>query len=656
VPDHRNLGTDFGNGDDAKSRVLQATNLVELIGQSVKLQRRGRDFLGLCPFHQEKTPSFHVKPDKQFFYCFGCKAAGNAIDFVIKRDRVQFKEALIGLAKAANIELPNWSASRENASERQILLEAHSAASGFFENLLRDPQRGKAARDYLAGRGFNEESIKRFQIGLAADSWDALVKSPAMRKFTPAQLAQAGLAKSRDGGGVYDTFRNRLMFPIRDEGGRTIGFGGRVMPGSEDPAKYLNSPETPLFSKGRVAFGMDLARQKIVETRTVAVVEGYTDVIMAHQYGASNVVSVLGTAMTSDHVRLLKRFADRIVLLFDADAAGDKAVDRAVELFLTQPVEVAIASMPDGKDPDEFVLEYGAEGFTKLLDGAQDALSYKWKQLAREFSASQDNLTGQQGAIEAYLKLLAGARGLGPIDQLRWGMALARVSRLTQIPVEDLDRHFTKQPIRRPSRGRSPERRTSNNRTGHDAGMPEGYSSAAAQGNEGEMPTVAVPGTHVRSGQAGGPVGSRSGNRASPTKPAERWILGILLLEPARWHQVQTQVRPEDFSDPDLRRLAEIYWAHQRDEGEPVFNELLGQLDEAGQKELAIGLLTEVEEQVHRDQALSDAVAKLIGRHAEAERWRVQASLDAKSSDEEGNLRRIMELRGQRPAEAKKPK
>jgi DNA primase len=604
-------GSDFGNGDDAKTRVLQATNLVELIGQSVKLQRRGRDYLGLCPFHQEKTPSFHVKPDRHFFYCFGCKEHGNAIDFVIKRDRVEFKEALISLAKAANIELPKWGASREASSDRQILLDALSTASGFFEKLLIDPQQGKAARDYLAGRGFNEESIKRFQIGLAVDSWDALLRSSAMRKFAPEKLALAGLVKARDGGnGFYDTFRNRLMFPIRDESGRIIGFGGRVMPGSEDPAKYLNSPETLLFSKGRVAFGMDLAKKKIVETLTVAVVEGYTDVIMAHQYGASNVVSVLGTALTVDHVRLLKRFANRIVLLFDADVAGDKAVDRAVELFLTQPVEVAIASMPEGKDPDEYLLEHGADGFQKLLDEAQDALSYKWKQLAREFEASADNLTGQQNAVEAYLDLLAGARGLGPIDALRWGAALARVSRLTQISVEDLNRRFRQRPGRRPPNGRPSENRP-------------------AQANADAMPTMAVRRT-----------------QASPTRPAERWIMGALLLEPARWHEVQARVHIEDFSDADLKALAEIYWSHQRDEGEPVFNEFLGLLEGPVLKELAINLLTEVEEQeqVKIEQGLNEAIDSLLWARTEAERRQMQASLGDKVTDEIEQLRRLTEL------------
>jgi DNA primase len=423
-------------GSDYRSQVLQATDIVELIGQSVALKKRGRNYVGLCPFHQEKTGSFNVDPNRQFFHCFGCKASGNAIDFVMKRDRIEFIDALRQLGEKAGIEMPRYGQTKEKASQRQQLLEANSAAGAFFEKLLSHPTDPKAveARAYLEKRGFTPEFVRKFQIGLAADAWDALLRSPAVKKFAPQVLAAAGLLRTRESGGFYDTFRNRLMFPIRDENGRVIAFGGRVMPGSEDPAKYMNTPETPLFSKSRCVFGLDLARQRIVETRTVAVVEGYTDVVMAHQYGVSNVVSVLGTALTEQHVQILRRFADRIVLLFDADEAGDTAVDRAVELFLTQPIEIAIASMPDGTDPDEYLLQHGADGFDTMLRSGADALTYKWKQLSDRFNASGDDLTGQQKAVQQYLDMLANARGTGPVDALRGGAALSRDSRLIGMP------------------------------------------------------------------------------------------------------------------------------------------------------------------------------------------------------------------------------
>jgi DNA primase len=563
-----------GSGD-SKAQVLAATDIVELIGQSVALKRRGKDFVGLCPFHQEKSPSFHVSPGKQFFHCYGCKAGGNAIDFVIKRDRVEFLDALRVLAERAGIELTRGGPDRQKASERQALFDAQSAACGVFEGWLHNPEIGKAARDYLATRGFNDDTIRHFRIGLALDSWDALAKHPAMRKFPPAILAAAGLVKPRTKGeGYYDTFRNRVMFPIFEEAqSRIIAFGGRKMPGSEDPAKYLNSPETPLFSKSRSLYGLNFGRQRMIETGTAVIVEGYTDVVMPHQYGATNVVATLGTAMTEHHVNLLRRFANRIVLLFDADEAGDTAVDRAVELFLTRDVEIAVASMPDGVDPDEYVMQHGADGFDKLIAGASDVLSYKWDQMFRQFQASGGDLTGQQKAVEAYLELLSAARLAGPVDQMRWGAVLARVSRLTGIPIEDLHARFRKRPVAKPASA---------------ASSPQG----AATAQPAVTPRPAAPSVKIPMAQA----------------LAERQMLGILLREPQKWHKVGLIVHPEDFADVDRRRLAEVYWQHQQDLGEPEFREFVGQLDEPAVKALALELMAEAEAMEDVEQTLEGAL------------------------------------------------
>ena len=598
-----------GSGDDYRSQVLAATDIVELIGRSVALKRRGKDYVGLCPFHQEKTPSFTVSPTKQIFYCYGCKAGGSVFDFVMKRDRIEFPEALRLLGEQAGIEMPRFGVSKQKAGEKQALYDMQSAACAFFEKLLAHPEQGAAAREYLDKRQIIQDSIRKFQIGFAADSWDALLRSSVGRKFTPQQLEMAGLAKARQqGSGHYDTFRNRLMFPIRDENGRVIAFGGRVMPGSQDPAKYLNSPETPLFSKSRCIFGLDLARQKMVESRTAVVVEGYTDVIVAHQLGVTNVVSVLGTAMTEQHVAMLRRFADRIVLLFDADTAGDVAVDRTVGLFLTQPVEIAIASMPQGIDPDEYLLEHGAQGFQNLLDGAADALSYKWKQLARQFDESGGDLTGQQKAVEAYLEVLAGARGSGPVDSLRWGQALARVSRMTEIPVEELNRRFRnkKRPRSAPITNSTPQ-------------------------TEGPQPPAAEPDRPLRAQDR-----------------AERWILGALLLQPERWHQTQQVVHLEDFADERHRRLAEMYWNHQRDEGEPVLSEFLGALRDPVLVELAVTVVDEVEALNDPDRILVEAIGHLQNERRLHEEKKLVAALRRTSdgrqeSDEVDLLKELQE-------------
>jgi DNA primase len=369
------------------------------------------------------------------------------------------------------------------------------------------------------------------------------------------------------------------MFPIRDESSRIIAFGGRVMPGSEDPAKYLNSPETPLFTKSKCLYGLDLARQKIVETLTVAVVEGYTDVVMAHQFGASNVVSPLGTALTGEHVNILRRFADRIVLLFDADTAGDMAVNRAVELFLTQPIEIAIASMPEGIDPDEYLLEHGADGFAKMLSNASDALSYKWKQLAADFLKTGD-LTSQQKAVQSYLDVIGQARGSGPIDPIRWGAILTRVSRLTEIPVEELHKRFR-------NVGKKPR------------------FSATPQAAEEQTAEPSVP----------------EQKRSDAHDRAEQWILGVLLLEPHRWQDVQHHLSVEEFTNGPHRRIAELYWNCQRDDGEPTLAEFVSLLDE-GLKDLAMRLVDEVEALSAADGADADRTLSEAMRHLDEQRKR----------------------------------
>ena len=592
---------------DFKAQVLSATDIVQLISQTVALKKVGKDFKGLCPFHQERTPSFKVNPDRQAFYCFGCKASGNAIDFVIKRDRVEFKEALESLAQAAGIEVPRFGSAGPKAGEKQTLIDAHSAACTFFENLLNAPQ-GAAAREYLTERGFTSESLKRFRVGLSPDTWDGLLRSPVGRKFGPQILATAGLVKTRETGGFYDTFRNRIMFPIRDERGQIIAFGGRVVPGSTDPAKYLNSPETPLFSKSKTVFGLHLAVERIRQTLTAAVVEGYTDVVMAHQYGASNVVSPLGTALTADHVRMMRRKgADRVVLIFDGDAAGERAAKNALKLFITEEVQLAVAEMPDGLDPDEFLLKHGVERFDQLLAGAIDALDYAWKQLQRDYvsSETEGNLAGQQRAAREYLDLLHEVKASGSIDPMRWGAVIARVSKLTEIPAEDLHRRFgktRKPPQRRPN---IPNSQPPAGGALDNGGVASGASDTSRSAMEEEK--VDLPG-----GQ----------------ELAERQVMGILLAEPGLWHRVQMVLRPGEMLHPRIRTMAQSYWGHQRDEGEPVLAEFLDLL-EPGLKTLAIELVDAADDMNDRLAVLDGALAYLKDSKEKRENQRRLAVLRA---------------------------
>ncbi|MEO6436935.1 MAG: DNA primase [Tepidisphaeraceae bacterium] len=606
-------------GSDFRALVLSATDIADLIGRTVSLKRRGKDFVGLCPFHQEKTPSFHVSSARQFFHCYGCKAGGNAIDFVMKRDRVEFIDALRTLGEMAGLEMPRrGGASNEKAGERQQLLEACSAAGALFEKLLSHPEIGQAARAYLEQRGFDAESIKRFQIGFAPNAWDTALNALS-RKFPAPLLQQAGLVKARESGdGFYDTFRNRVMFPIRDEQGRVIAFGGRVMPGSEDPAqsaapaaKYLNSPETPLFSKGKSVFGLDLARQRVVETRIVAVVEGYTDVVMAHQFGVTNVVSILGTAMTEPHVNMLRRFADRIVLLFDADEAGDTAVSRAVELFMTQPVDFAVAAMPDKTDPDEYLMQHGAEAFEKLLKDAPSVLQFMVRQFKRRWDTNEENIPEREKAVQAFMDPFIKARAEAAVDDGRWSAVMAALSKAMGLSIDELHRRYG-------GLVRKKARATAQARLAVRSAVPATARDAAQVPATGE-PTNNAPAATPRRPLTGRDV-------------AERRLLGVLLTEPARWHQVQQHVRVADFADESRRRLAEVYWAHQRDEGEPVFNEFLSELEKSSVggsplAELAIELVEEIDALPGREDVIADALLLLDEARRARETEKLTASL-----------------------------
>jgi DNA primase len=581
---------------DFKQRVIDATDIVEVIGRSVALKRRGKDYVGLCPFHQEKSPSFTVTPAKQLFFCYGCKAGGDVFKFVMLRDRVEFKDALYSLAELARIDPPKSGAGgndKQKAGERQQLFDAHSQACAFFQKLLAHVEYGKAARDYLQTRGFTEESVKRFQIGLAPNAWDGLLTSAVGKRFAADLLATGGLLKRREsGGGFYDTFRNRLMFPIRDEQNRVYAFGGRKL-AEEDNPKYLNSPETPLFSKGRSIFGIDLARQRIIETRTVVVVEGYTDVVMAHQYGCANVVSILGTAMTEQHVAILRRFADRIVLLLDADVAGDTAVDRIVSLFLTQPVEIAIASLPPDVDPDEYLLKEGAESFNKLIAAAPDALTYKTKLFDREYQRSAGDMTAQQRATDRFIEALASAKGSAPIDAMRWHAALSRVSKISEIPLVEVKRRLAAKAV---AAAKPPPRQVV---VENEVSAPEPPPA----------PKYTLP------------------KYLTGRLRAELRILGVLLLKPNLWHGVQRNVGVGEFTDPAYRAMAEVYWDQQRNEGEPDIGEFLGLLSDPVLRELAMIATSEVEALTDPQQVLAEAIGYIEEQRKSLEAQKLEARL-----------------------------
>ncbi|MGL4108551.1 DNA primase [Clostridium sp. LP20] len=357
-------------------RVKQENDIVDVISETVRLKRSGRNYMGLCPFHNDKSPSFSISQDKQIYKCFSCGEAGNVITFVMKQKNMNFIEAVKTLAEKANIPLNlGYEEPSQTTKKKELLYKANvEAGRFFFGNLMGNKQ----AREYFENRGIKETTIRKFGLGYAKDGWSNIIYHLKKRGFNDEIILEAGLvSKNEKKGTIYDRFRNRVMFPVFDIKGRVIGFGGRVLDDSKP--KYLNSPETLVFQKGTNLYGLNFAIKNKMEDRYFIIVEGYMDCISLHQYGITNVVASLGTALTVNQARLLKRYADKVIISYDADVAGQTATLRGLEILRDAGFDVRVLSIPQGKDPDEFVRSNGKEAFLKLIKSAAPLISYRLK-------------------------------------------------------------------------------------------------------------------------------------------------------------------------------------------------------------------------------------------------------------------------------------
>lgn len=396
--------------NEFKETVRAKTDIVALIGESVSLKsvNGGREFVGLCPFHDDKNPSMRVYPDRQTYRCWSCNAGGDCFTFVMEESHLDFRAALESLAKSAGLEMPKTLGRREAHEEgfdKPTTLEALLWAQQLFHKTLLESPLAETARNYLKSRKFTRETVTSFKLGYHPNNWDWL-QSEARGRFTPAQLEAARLIGRRENGGHYDNFVNRVIFPIWDERSNPVAFGGRVLPGDDDShGKYWNSPESPVFHKSRLVYAMNRARDAIKSTGTAVVTEGYTDCIAAHQAGILNAVGTLGTALTDQHVTTLKRFARKVVLVYDGDEAGRNAAERAIERFLTQDTDLRILTLPDGQDPAEFIEARGSQAFQTLIDTAPEAWDYKFQAVQKKHGLQ--SVDGRQRVLEEMLGLLS---------------------------------------------------------------------------------------------------------------------------------------------------------------------------------------------------------------------------------------------------------
>lgn len=586
------------------SQVQHANDIAEVISEHLKLDKRGKEMVGVCPFHTDHKPSLYVNLSKQIFKCFACGAGGDVLKFVQMKENLTFPQAIERLAQRAGIRLEPVGTRRGDEAQSTGLDTATLAriniwALNHWTANLWDEQKGVAARDYLAQRKITVETAKTWQLGLAVEGWDDLVARATEKKAATKYLVQAGLAVEKERGGCYDKFRNRLMFPIVDVTGRVIGFGGRTL--ADDPAKYMNSPATALFDKSHSLYGLDLARQAISNTGTAVVAEGYTDVIMAHQFGVRNVVAALGTSLTSGHARILKRYAKRIVLLFDSDVAGKSAANRALEICLAEKVDVQLAFVPEGKDPCDYLLEAGADAFRAVIDAAKDVLEFKWNVLEQQLEKGE-NLADRTEAIRQFLQTAAAAFESRKMDSISRTVILSRLGELLKSPPSRIEEEMTKiqQQRQRSARNESPA---------VDA-MPESQETQVTLLNR-----------------------------------LQREILEVLLHEPGLYDVVADRIKPADFaSDAALGEIAAVLFGCLKEGLEPELARLYGQIESPATAAL-LGELEAVGDSKGDPQVRLEALVKAfeeIRRKQEVER--LKNNHRQQEGDETDYLRKAQQL------------
>lgn len=390
------------------------SDIVDVVSSYVALTRKGGSFFGLCPFHSEKTPSFHVEPGRQMYYCFGCKKGGDAVKFIMDVENLPFPDAVRLLAKRAGLEVPEEQGNRNELRQRQRLLELNREAARFYHWLLKQPQ-GSAVRAYLERRNISWRTAVRFGMGASANAWDVLLKAMTDKGYSKSELLSAGLIADNKKGGFYDKFRNRLMLPVIDTRGDVVAFGSRVLDSSEP--KYMNSPDTPVYSKRHILYGLNLARKS--KRPNIILCEGNLDIVTLHQAGFDNAVASMGTALTLEQVRLLSKFTKELVLCYDNDNAGQKATEKALQLLNESGLSVKVLQLPRRRaesgelvkqDPDDFIKNHGPDAFERLLNGSENGIDFRMAQTAAQFDLTSDEgRVAYCGAVSELLSELSGS-------------------------------------------------------------------------------------------------------------------------------------------------------------------------------------------------------------------------------------------------------
>ncbi|MCK5565514.1 MAG: DNA primase [Planctomycetes bacterium] len=580
------------------NQILQSTDIVDVVSEHLSLDRKGKEFVGLCPFHTDHKPSMYVNPVKQIFKCFACGAGGDVFKFIQLRENLTFPAAIERLAERAGISLPkinkplrpNPAVGDQAQADPKIVAKVNEWVKNFWKENLFDKQKGATAREYLKQRQISEESVKNWDVGLASDSWDELLTSAGRAKVKPKFLLQAGLLVEKENDRFYDKFRNRLMFPIKDVTSRVIAFGGRTL--GDDPAKYMNSPATVLFDKSNSLYGLDKARHSIVSSGTAIVVEGYTDVIMCHQFGCTNVLATLGTSFTDGHAKILRRFAKRIVLVFDNDVAGVEAANRALEVCLIQRIDIKVAFVTEGKDPCDFLLTAGKKAFDKMIENAIDVMDYKWQRLHDGLEQS-DNYTDRRALIDQFLLSIATAMKSGMLDPIAQGLIVSKLSPIIGLSADQIYREL-KRLHQRVSRTRS----------------------------------FAVKNQKVVS----------IDNAATVLQKARREVLEVLINDPSLYFLVSGRVGPSDFVEHPFDEIADILFHLLAGGQEFDISELLKEIETTDASNVLTTLSHAGSEKGDLKKRLEDAIEVIEGNLEQNHRRHTKAGI---GDDETETLRKM---------------
>ncbi len=577
--------------DEIVEEIRTRSNIVEIISERIQLKKSGVNYKGLCPFHSEKTPSFIVSQGKQIFHCFGCGAGGNVYQFIMQIENIPFPDAVLYLAKRYGISIPEQKGKGINSSQKSIIYSVNELASDFFRKHLLESPQGRTAREYLKKRGINDDTADVFKIGYAPSLREGIRQFLKKNGISVETQKLAGLIKEKDdGGGYIDKFRDRIIFPIFDTEGRIVAFGGRILNDREERPKYLNSPETPVYKKSDILYGLNLSKEQIRKSKEAFLVEGYFDLITAYQNGVKNIIATSGTALTENHAGVLKRYTDNITLLFDGDEAGRSASMKGGVVLINKGIKVKVIPLPPGKDPDSFIKEKGMDGFLSIASAAKLYMEY-----IIEKAISETDIKNADGKIECiktvipYLSLINNS-----IERIAYLSLLAdRTGIKEKAIMEEMDKES-------------------------DRGKGQG-----ARGKERLDP---VPLTHTPS-----------------SNKAERILVQLMLLDSKNINKIKNRISADDFNDSDMANIASILFGLSVGENVVTLSKVMDMIHDERLKRVASELAFEDIEYREVDRNISDCV-----RYIKRSRIDIKNMIrQLKAAMTDGNHKQFKELQEQ---------